>query len=166
MVSPIMFSAISGYLWRERLGKVNGPLVTVEESSEGDDDDDWVMIKKIGPAPGNLADPCYTFTELEAALESELNEAEVAAQDEGNPNKEVIETEVKLVNARKARVGDFFSTPGSSIVKGRRIPGSKSYSKKAVERTNKSLAVLGSKQKNNRNHFQIKIPQQKKSSKK
>ena len=159
-----MFSAISGYLWREGRDEVDEATVVAEELSESEDD--WVMVEKTGPAPGNLDVLCYSFTDTEAALEnSELDEAEAkdAASDEGNLNKVAKEAEFKVVNARQARIEDFFSTPGSSIVEGRRNPSSKSYSRKVLERSNKSLAILGNKRKNIGNNFLIKIPQKRSS---
>ena len=145
-----MFSAISDFVWGEEKGVDEKPIPEIKDSIGSDDD--WVMVEGTRPAPGNLAVAFNIHIEESASL------AEVAEDELVGDLEEFNDTATDDVKQTRSLDSFIFQ---SNIVDGRGQYFGKSLTRKALERSNKCMAVSGNKKKVDRNNFQMKIPQSK-----
>ena len=144
-----MFSAISGFVWGEEKRVDEKPKLEIEDSIESDDG--WVMVEGTRPSPGNLV-VAFNIHDAETASVTEAEEEAVGDLEEYNdPDND---------DVKQTRSLDSYIFQ-SNIVNGRGKYSGKLSTRKALERSNKCMAVSGYKKKVDRNNFQMKIPQSK-----
>ena len=144
-----MFSAISDFVWGEEKGVDEKLKPKIEDSIESDDD--WVMVEGTRPSPGNLV-VAFNIHDAETASVTEAEEEAVGDLEEYN---DPVNDDVKQTRSLDSYIFQ------SNIVDGRGIYSGKSSTRKALERSNKCMAVSGNKKKVDRNNFQMKIPENK-----
>ena len=107
-----------------------------EESVESDDD--WVMVEGTGSAPGNLT-VVYPITNTEIKQEDA-----VEPNDEATDPSDT-EEEVEIANVGPTRTADSFTSPTYNEERAGGGVAQKSYSRKALERSNKCFEVQAGK---------------------